>query len=192
MTLVGNPHACTFASRTSYSFSHLNPRKFPCLVSVRSPLHLPLHRLPACWSLRVSAPLSFIHSLKLKVIFRKLLKSQRDGHNQKSWLAAGTVFIICISVWIRMFHYSKSFKTLCDGIGTSFFFQTILRQQTATFVSSGWKLPHSSHCHISIRMHDWQKRWCLWWRSPKKNKSADKDQQRVEKRDEMEQELETD
>lgn len=64
MTLVGNPHACTFASRTSYSFSHLNPRKFPCLVSVRSPLHLPLHRLPACWSLRVSAPLSFIHSLK--------------------------------------------------------------------------------------------------------------------------------
>lgn len=44
--------------------SHLNPRKFPCLVSVRSPLHLLLHRLPACWSLRVSAPLSFIHSLK--------------------------------------------------------------------------------------------------------------------------------
>ena len=51
------------------------------------------------------------------------------------------------------------------------------------------KTAPEQHGHISIRMHDWQKHW---WRSPKKKKNADKDQQRVEKRDEMEQELETD
>lgn len=174
-------------------FAMKRSAKFPVLASVRLLHHLLLHCLPACWFLHVSAPLPFI------MIFSKHLKSQHDSCNQRAGLVMEHFFVIYRACSFCHYCSSSCFRSLCYGMVTSLcFFNPALDSIGRNICLIQWQLPQSSHGHLSITLYCYLKTddrsIYIFGEEPWRNswkKNADKNQQRVEKRGGMKQELET-